>query len=234
MADRIVAIHQPNFFPWLGYFDKIARSHVFVLLDDVQFEKSGSGTWCNRVRLLVNGAPMWATLPVRRDFHGVRQVNEIEIDNRQPFREKLLKTLRSHYAAAPFFRDVAPFVEPLVLNPAGSLVEYNVSAIRAICEVLRLDTGRLVLASTLAGAGQATDRLIALVRAVGGTAYLSGGGAGGYQEDAKFAAAGVELVYQNFQHPHYRQSRAREFVAGLSILDALFHCGFDGTAALVG
>src|ERR1041385_6733376 len=70
-ARKLVAIHQPNFFPWLGYFNKIARADIFIVLDNVQFSKTG-GTWSNRVRLLLEGWPMWATLPVERSFHGVR------------------------------------------------------------------------------------------------------------------------------------------------------------------
>ena len=71
MECKVVAIHQPNFFPWLGYFNKIARADVFILHDNVQFPKTG-GTWMNRVRILVNGGPSWLTMPVRRNHHGVQ------------------------------------------------------------------------------------------------------------------------------------------------------------------
>jgi hypothetical protein len=236
MADAsgrtVVAIHQPNFFPWLGYFDKIARADLFVFLDDVQFEKSGSGTWSNRVRLLINGQAVWTTMPVRRDYHGVRPYTEIEIDNRTPWREKLLKTFRTHYARAAFCRDVLPLVERLCLNPAELLVEYNISAIRSICDALGLEAARFLRSSSLHVDARATDRLIAIVRAVGGTTYLAGGGAAGYQEDEKFASAGIELQCQNFRHPIYPQRPDQDFVPGLSCLDALLHCGLEGTAAL--
>lgn len=226
-----MAIHQPNFFPWLGYFDKIVRADVFILLDDVQFEKSGSGTWSNRVRMLVAGQPAWITMPVRRDYHGVRRVNEMVIDNRQPWREKLVRTLTAHYARTPHFDETFPLIEPLVLNRTDSLADYNMNAIRAICEAVRLDTTAIVTASSLGVESSATDRLIALVKAVGGTAYLAGGGAGGYQEDDKFVTGGVELVYQRFEHPVYPQRGGRDFVAGLSCVDALMQCGVEGMAA---
>ncbi len=73
----VVAIHQPNFLPWLGYFDKVAKSDVFVFLDSVQAPKTG-GSWLNRVRLAMNGEARWVTAPIDRTFHGVKRVHELE------------------------------------------------------------------------------------------------------------------------------------------------------------
>lgn len=229
----LVAIHQPNFFPWLGYFEKIARADIFVVLDDVQFEKSGSGTWSNRVKLLIAGKPAWITMPIRRDFTGVRAVNEIQIDNGQPWREKLLKTLQASYAKAGHFAEVFPSVEGLVRNGTDSLADYNIDAITAIRKMLALDDRPFVRSSTLGVGSRATDRLIDIVKSVGGTAYLAGGGAAGYQQDQQFAAAGIELKLQNFQHPTYVQRGGGEFAPGLSCLDAMFHCGVAGTTAML-
>jgi WbqC-like protein len=232
-ARRIVAIHQPNFFPWLGYFDKMAQANVFVWLDDVQFEKSGSGTWSNRVRVLVGGEPRWITMPVRRDYHGVRLTNEMAIDDRTPWRAKVVKTIDLHYRRASHFDEVFPVVSELVQTPTGRLADYNRTAIAALAQRVGIDPAKCVAASALDVDARGTDRLIALVRRAGGTTYLSGGGAGGYQEDEKFTAAGVELMFQRFEHPVYAQGTP-EFCPGLSIVDALMHCGFEGTAALLG
>jgi len=228
-----VAIHQPNFFPWLGYFDKIARADVFVMLDDVQFEKSGSGTWSNRVKLMVAKQPAWVTMPVRRDFAGVRPVNEMTIDDQQPWRAKLVKTLKANYARAPHFAELMPFVEQLVNTNSSSVADYNITVVTAIRDALGLSGRPFVRSSELGVASRATDRLIDIVKAVGGTTYLAGGGAGGYQLDEQFAARGVALRYQGFQHPVYAQAGGGEFVPGLSCLDALFHCGLSGTADLL-
>jgi len=227
----VVAIHQPNFFPWLGYFDKIARADVFVLFDNVQFPKTG-GNWSNRVRLLVNDEPAWVTVPIVRSYHGMREIREIQIDDSSGWRRKLLQSLRTNYARAAAFDAIFPFVEGLVQTPTESLSQFNVTAIRAICRELRLPEEKLVLGSSVAAQGRATDRLIAMVRTVGGTAYLCGGGAGGYQDDAAFGAAGLELVYQDFSHPSYEQ-QLPAFVPGLSIIDALMHCGFDRVRGLL-
>jgi hypothetical protein len=232
MPRSLVAIHQPNFLPWLGYFDKIARADRFVLLDSVQFSKTG-GTWSNRVRICVAGQPAWATVPVRRDYHGTRLVREMRIDETVPWRERLSRMLRANYARARHFGEVFPVVEKLLSNPTDNLSDLNVASIRSILEALGWDAGGLVLASGLDVHGRGTDLLISIVGAVGGSAYLCGGGAQGYQQDERFAEAGIELVYQAFQHPEYPQPGAAEFQPGLSIVDALMHVGFAGTARLL-
>ncbi len=227
---RLVAIHQPNFFPWLGYFEKLMRSDVFVLLDHVQFPKKG-GTPINRVQVLVNGDPVWVTAPVVRSFHGTRSIAETEVEESKPWREKLAKSLASTYAKTPHFDEVFEVLEPLIAADTSLLAAYNESAIRELADRLEIET-ELVRSSELASEEAATDMLVELIGAVGGDGYLSGGGAGGYQEDEKFARAGIELVRQDFQHPEYPQ-RASEAVAGLSVIDAMMSCGFDGTAGLL-
>src|SRR5690349_22313551 len=103
-ARKLVAIHQPNFFPWLGYFNKIARADIFIVLDNVQFSKTG-GTWSNRVRFLLQGQPTWATVPVERSFHGVRLVCEMRVAN-GPWWARLLRAFRGAYRRAPYFHGV--------------------------------------------------------------------------------------------------------------------------------
>ncbi|MFN2533461.1 MAG: WbqC family protein [Pyrinomonadaceae bacterium] len=232
-GSNIVAIHQPTFFPWLGFFNKIHRANVFVILDNVQFSKKG-GTWANRVKLLVGAKPKWITMPVDRNYHGVRTYGEMMIDNGIPWRDKLLKTIHFSYGRAPHFAEVFPTIESLVSNPTPRLTDYNLSAILYLVKVFGIDVSKIVFASSLKTEGTATDLLISIVKAANGTAYLCGGGAGGYQEDEKFAAAGLNLIYQNFQHPVYEQISGQNFVTGLSVIDALMNCGFRKTGELVG
>lgn len=224
MSQVIVAIHQPNFFPWLGYFDKIVRSDMMILLDNVQFPKTG-GTWTNRVKLAVNGAPAWVTLPVTRNYSGTRLISEMLINEATDWRGKLLKTIQTNYGKAPYFRQTLPFIEPLIMNPAELLAEYNISAIRSLCQIIGINPEKLVIGSTVNAEGVATDLLINMTRATGGSAYMCGGGAGGYQEDEKFKQAGIELIYQNYSHPEYEQHSCKSFTMGLSIIDALMHLG---------
>ena len=233
-AMPVVAIHQPNFFPWLGFFDKLARCDVFIVMDDVQFPKAGAGGWTNRVPLLINGASKWVTVPVVRSHHGVRTIRETEISEDEPWRERLLEQLRHSYGKAQHYAEAMALLTPLIEQRTASLCEYNANAIAEIGGALGIPAARLVTMSSLPHSGSATDLLIALVQACAGDTYLCGAGSSGYLEPEKFAAAGIRLVFQNFTPVAYPQRGAPAFVPGLSIIDALANRGVAGTAALLG
>ena len=201
-------------------------------MDNAQFSKTG-GTWTNRVQMMVGGEPAWVTVPIVRAYHGVRTIREMRITADAGWRLKVLRTIEQNYRRAPFFKEVYPLVGGALSNPTVELLEYNLSPIRAICAGLGLQTP-IVLGSSLGADGRATDLLISMVKAVGGTSYLAGGGASGYQEDHKFPEAGLELIQQEFQHPIYPQLGSSTFRPGLSIVDALMNCGFERTADLLG
>lgn len=232
-AMPVVAIHQPNFFPWLGFFDKLARCDVFIVMDEVQFPKAGAGGWTNRVPLLINGASKWVTVPVVRSHHGVRSIRETEISEDTPWRERLLEQVRHSYGKAPHYAEAMTLLTPLIEERTPFLSAYNSKAIVAIAGALGIPASRLVPMSTLPHAGSATDLLIALVKAGGGDTYLCGAGSSGYLEPEKFEAASIRLVYQNFKAVEYPQRGVQAFVPGLSIIDAFVSCGITGAAALL-
>ena len=122
---KTVAIHQPNFFPWLGYFDKIVRSDVFVFFDDVQFPKKG-GSWSNRVKMLIGGEAKWVTASIERNYSGLRNINEMNFQD-DNWRVKMLKSLCNNYNKNSFYEETMEVVEPLILNPEKNIAEYNVS-----------------------------------------------------------------------------------------------------------
>jgi hypothetical protein len=227
----VVAIHQPTFLPWLGWWDKLVRADVLVLLDDVQFSKKG-GTWMNRVRMLVGGEARWVTMPVDRAYSGIRSVREMRIDESKPWREKLFSTIRGSYAGAPFAAEVLPVVDEALAAQTDRVAELNERTIRLLADRLGLDTSKLVRQSELGVSGSGTELLIGLCRAVGGHTYLSGDGSDGYLEKDAFAAAGLGLAFQEFSPPRYPQP-VDTYVPGLSVVDALMNCGWEATAALV-
>jgi hypothetical protein len=232
-VETVVAIHQPNFLPWLGWFDKLARADVFVLLDHVQFPRTSRGTYVNRVKLLVGGKDAWVTAPIVRAGGSDKRIDEVRVDDAQPWRQKVLRTVEHNYARAPAYDEALPLVRELLEQPTDRLADLNEHGARRVARALGLDAAKLVRSSTLGASSHATDLLIELTKAVGGTAYLAGGLAGStYQEDEKFGQAGVVLRYQRFEHPRYDQGR-EEFVPGLSIVDALLHVGPERTRALL-
>lgn len=220
----LVAIHQPNFFPWLGYFDKIRRADMFVFLDAVDYPRSGSGgmgSWCNRVKIAIQGEAQWVTCPLQKLALG-EPITAATIDDHQPWRRKLLRTLEANYGRAGRFGEAMPLLKSLIEAEETNLAAFNIAAVRTIAARLGIGA-RFLRQSEITHAGTSTARLISLVKAVGGTAYLAGGGAGGYQEDELFAREGIELAYQNFTPRPY--GPPDRFVPGLSVIDYLMHDG---------
>lgn len=224
----VVAIHQPNYLPWLGYFAKIAEADIFVFLDDVQYSKN---SYINRVKVLHAGAGRWLTLPVSFSFgDAIDSVSPAQDD----WAKRHLDGLKGFYRKAPCFRDVWPDIEALYRDlPPDSLAAINMALIERISDLLAL-TCQFERSSQMAlGDTAGDDRLVRITDALapGGT-YLSGSGGDKYQEEATFAAKGITLAYRAFDHPAYTQA-ADQSVAGLSVIDAAFHLGWRATAELL-
>lgn len=218
----VIAIHQPNFFPWLGYFDKIYNSDIFIFLDHVQFPQKGS-CWGNRVKFIIAQEEKWFTAPIIRN-KSLCSYNEITFDERQPWRLKLLKTLESNYRKCPQYHPVFEIIKKSVESNESNLVMFNQGFIMRVLEYIDLEHAKIINASELAIQTSSTELLIDLVKAVRGRAYLAGGGAKGYQQDELFEQNGVELIYQNFKYPEYNQVNSINFTPGLSIIDLLMNC----------
>lgn len=226
----IVAIHQPNYFPWLGYFAKLPRCDVFVFLDHVPLSK---GSYTPRVQILSQGRPQWLSVPVRTGGHFGQGIDQAGFDERADWRRKHLRTLQLSYGRHPRFAEVFSRVEALLAPPAATLGELNERLVAGVAEGLGFRC-RMVRSSGLDVAGlRSSELLAAIVRQVGGTRYLHGAGALKYHDTDVFQASGVEPVAQSFAHPVYPQAGSESFVPGLSVLDALFNLGFEGVAALL-
>jgi len=224
----VVAIHQPNYAPWLGYFYKIARAQVFVFLDDVSYSKN---SYINRVQIDGGGSPRWLTQPVTYKFG--EPISEVKLA--QPdWRQSHLATLRNYYRDARAFKAAWPRIATMYeVLPEANLARTNRALIEAIASEMAIAT-KFLASSDLDTSGlSADDRLVAIVKTVApGGRYLSGKGGASYQDPAKFRAAGIDLTYTEFAHPVYEQ-RHPEFLPGLSVLDSIFNVGFADTAALI-
>lgn len=233
LNDRVIAIHQPNFFPWLGYFNKIARSDLFIFLDDVAYPKSGNSmsSWTNRVQIMINGQPAYVRCPVIRK-HGVQQIKDVFIDESSGWRKKLIKTLEYNYRKHPYFNETYPILSELVVTNSSLIYEYNIEVIQRLCALLDIEAA-FRLQSEIEHSLHSTDLLVELVSQSKGSYYLCGAGAGGYQEDDKFEKAGINLIYQNYHNMPYKQHNLDNFYPGLSIIDILMNCGWSKTSAYI-
>jgi hypothetical protein len=224
-----VAVHQPQYLPWLGYFDKMDRVDCFVLLDDVQFKKN---EWQNRNRIRTAAGWQWLTVPVRHRFP--QRIAEVLVDGQAPWRRKHLAALVASYGVAPAFPVHRPFFADLYARDWSRLVDVSVTALTYLAGALGITT-KLTLASTLAlpDSIRATERLVAICRTLGADAYLSGAGGREYLDVERFEQAGIRVAFQAFRCPTYPQ-RFGAFEPNLSVVDLLFNCGPASLAILRG
>ncbi len=215
----LVAIHQLHYLPWLRYFEKIVRSGVFVVLDDVQFTKNG---WQNRNMVRASPGAVRLTVPVHAKAR--MTLDEIRIDNGANWRRKHWRTLESAYRKAPHFDAYAPFLENTYAAQWDSLNALNRHMLEFFVQSLGIGT-RIVYSSDLAVPGEATERLVNLVKAVGGDTYYSGAFAvEAYVDVDAMKAAGIAVTLQQWQCPQYPQFHDG-FIPDLSIVDLLMNCG---------
>lgn len=223
-----LAVLQPGYLPWLGFFDQMRRSDLFVIYDDVQYDKH---SWRNRNRVkAASGEPFWLTVPVRHSGQGWPRILEVEIDARTAWGRKHVGTLRQFYARAPFLRRYLPELEEMLCRPWQRLVDLDLAVAGLLAGWLGLTT-RTVRSSELGVPGEASDRLLALCKRFGARRYLTGDAARDYLDVGAFAREGVEVVWQEYVHPTYPQQHGA-FVPYLSAVDLLLNCGDESAAVL--
>jgi hypothetical protein len=220
----IVAGHQPNYLPWLGFFDKMRRCDVFIIEDNIQFETRG---FINRNKVKVHTSTannvMWLTVPIKHA--GRRQlINEVQISNLDSdWAKRHWLTLKYNYSKAPFWNKYCGFFEQTFNRNWSSLLDLNMNLIQGLMNFLNIKTP-LVMASSLNVSKKKSELVLAQCIALGGTVQLSGDGAREYLDVKSFEEAGIEVVFQDFHYPKYEQVFG-EFIPNLSVVDYLFCTG---------
>lgn len=221
----LVAIHQPNFLPWLGYFDRMVKADLFVLLDHVQFER---GNYQNRTRVRIDGEPRWLTVPVEQ-YSRDERIADKRVDNRldgaRHWSRIHFLTLRHAYRDARYLDAYLPKLSAVYSRRFEHLVDLNAELLEFMRGELGIRTP-IVKSSSLAPQGAKSELVLDLCRRVGARALLVGLGASRHYLDREaFARSGVRLVLQEFAHPAYSQCGAAPFTPGLSAIDLLLNCG---------
>ena len=215
----IVAAHQPNYLPWLGFFDKMSKCDVFILEDVVQFTYH---EFQNRNRIKTKNGIKWLTVPVEGGRKRKRY-SEIFIANEYDWSKRHWLTLKQSYGKAPFWNEFCNFFEETYHKQWNRLLDLNVHLIKGIMEFFNIDK-ELVLASSLKSSGIKNDLIISQCKTLGAKTYLSGLGARTYLDLDRFEGEGIEVIFQGFVHPVYPQV-GRGFVPNLSVVDYLFCAG---------
>lgn len=226
----IACNHQPQFLPYLGFFHKLRRADLWIVLDDVQFLERGHQ---HRNTIKMQTGTQWLTVPVKKARGQL--IKDVAIDGEQPWRKKHWAALQSNYGPAPHWKALSPSLAPILLEGTQTrLLDLDMDLMAWATELLGIATPHR-LSSELGVTSDQTQRHIDLCRAVGAEVYLSGAGGRQYMDLALFAGTGVEPRFADFTPRAYPQRFPQHgFIANLSVVDALFNLGRDARALLDG
>lgn len=224
----VVAAHQPQYLPWLGYFDKIDTADVFVLLDDVQYKKN---EWQNRNKIKTAQGWQWLTVPVMYKYPQL--INEVEINNKVNWQHKQRQAILSNYRRAPFYGRLAEFFEDIFSTSWQRISELNIGVIRGLTAILGIDTPLYVASELEEFPQDADERLIAITKHFVADTYLAGRGGRGYMDLEKYNQNGITLIFQDFKHPVYRQLFG-QFEPFMSVVDLIFNHGDESLTIIRG
>jgi hypothetical protein len=223
-----VAIHQPMYLPYPGFFHKLSMADAFVIMDDVQYDKR----FTNRNTILVPQGPLWISVPI--DKSGKFQENRlIKINNSIDWRADHLRKLRNSYVNAPFFHLYEKYLQGVYSRDWEFLFDLDFELVKAAAAWLGIKIPML-RESELKVTGTSTERLISVCKAVGADTYISGSGGRNYMDEGAFTKNGLSVVYQNYRPLPYRQRFTTTFVPDLSIVDMLSNLGPDSIKAIRG
>ena len=206
--------------PWLGYFDKIDRADVFIILDNVQFKKN---EYQNRNRIKTAQGWQWLTVPVRYRFP--QKICEVTVNNETSWRHKHHQALVTNYARADYFADHAPAFEALLAEEWESLADLNTRTVHDLTAAFGISTP-LRMASDWNLPDDPTGRLVSICAEAGANTYLSGAGGQDYLDLSQFETAGIKVAFQEYGHPEYPQQFGA-FEPFMSAMDLLYNCGPD-------
>lgn len=222
----LVTIHQPQFMPWLGYFDKMDHADLFLSLDTVQFKKN---EWQNRNRVKSAQGAQWLTVPVR--FRFPARIDEVGINPDVDWRHKHRQALRTNYNRAAHWETEQASLMELYERADLNLRDANEATIDWLAQRLGVTTQRRRVSDIPVEEADPTQRLVELCRHVGATSYLSGADGRNYLDVERFARAGIHVMFQEYEPQAYEQLYG-DFVSHLSALDLILNHGPDSPAIL--
>lgn len=223
----ICTIHQPNYLPYLGFFEKAFKSDVFILYDTTQFKKND---WQNRNKICVNNGWQWISMPVYHNFG--QKIFEVKIKDPQKNLLKNWRSLQVIYSRAPYYKEYAPEFEAIFSSGIELLSELNCNIIIKAAELLGLKTKFVKSSQYPPIDTTSTQALIDLTKLTGSDTYISGGEGINYLDMKLWNSTGLKIMFQKYHHPEYKQFNNPEFQAYMNVLDLLFNCGSESLEIL--
>jgi hypothetical protein len=226
----IVGIHQPNYIPWLGFFQKVVQSDIFVLYDNLQMPMGKS--FLSRCKIKSPDGGRWLTVPTPKSGTP-KLIGETSVLT-GPWLRKHLGSLQNWYAGSPWVDEVCAILEEEVTAAHSSIGALNGAILIRLTRLIGAADTRFIWASQMEHGITGADSILPILKELGASIYLTGQGAGSqrYLNEAAFTAEGIEILKLETEFKHYTQ-RHGEFVQGLSILDAILNIGPVDTLSLI-
>lgn len=218
--NMIVAIHQPDYFPYPGYFYKIAHSDCFVFLDDAQYSNQGFTNW-NKIK--TPQGEFHLKVPVKQTLGNL--IEDVATKDQLGWKQKHLKTLSMNYKKSQHFEEVYSDIEAILMVEYKNIAEMNIGIITMFSRKFGFNT-QFIRSSDLNITTRKEERVLDICTKMHASVYLSGNGARVYQKEEHFKDRGIELNYSQYHSIVYDQLWGT-FISNLSILDYLFNCGYD-------
>jgi hypothetical protein len=218
----IVGIHQPNYLPYLGFFDKMAKSDIFVIYNDAQFNKY---EYQHRNRIRIHDGWKWLTVPVVKEEMPIKEIKIINEPpkNKSHWSKIHFREIHANYAKTDYFSVYEEEIRKVYEKKYEKLVDLNMNLIKFLMKAFDIDV-KLVYASEFGLITKSSQKNLDLVEAVGGDEYLSGPMGRDYLDVSLFEKNGIKVDFQDFKHPVYKQ-RYEGFVPNMAAIDALFNAG---------
>lgn len=218
----IVGIHQPNYLPYLGFFDKMKQADIFVIYDDAQFNKED---FQHRNKIRIYHGWKWLTIPVEKKL---LPINEIKIKNEVMnkninWSDLHLREIKDNYKDTAYYMLYKDEIEMIYIKKYEKLIDLNMNLINFLKSAFGIKA-KFIFSSELGLSSNGTQRLVDVVESVGGNTYLSGPMGSNYLDITLFEKKDIEVKFQKFKHPIYQQ-HYENFIPNISAIDALFCTG---------
>jgi hypothetical protein len=216
-----IAIMQPTYLPWCGYFGMMHSVDLFIFLDSVQFDKR---SWQQRNQIKSANGAQWLTVPVLSKGKRTQKINQVELDISSKFDAKHIKSIDHNYKKTSYFDETSESIFSAMKRTELNLAEYNIGIVETINKLLGITT-KTICSSNLSSNGNKADLLSSICVEVGATEYISPPGSKSYiDETDAFDKVNLPVKYFKFKHPTYKQLYG-DFIENISIVDLLMNCG---------
>ena len=223
----IVSIHQPNFFPWMGFFDKLNKSDKFVFL--TSSVRSKNDKYLTRCSILSHSKSIYISIPL-----GIKQIpiNHLLMPDNNQWKIKALNIIHAAYHRTNYYDEIIPKIEELLMNENKYFSDYSINIINFLVHKLNIDTKIHIDTDFNKDFGSSNERNIEICKEINAQNYFSGAGAKSYNDLSLYKKNNIEIIYQDYTQPNYLQ-QSTQFLGGLSIIDAIFNCGYEETEKML-